>query len=290
VPLTDDEVDRLARRIDATPAVMDNALRAARLAGGGADEVERAALGIRRAAFGTATRRTPPAAVFVPELTCADRDLVTLADHIINGGRLKFSFCLSGPPGTGKSAFARYLARRLGLEVLQKRASDLLGMFVGESEKRIAAAFEEAREGHAFLIFDEADSLLFDRRDASRSWEISQVNEMLTQMEDHGLPVCFTTNLMDRIDAASLRRFTFHIRFSYLDREGLRRAWATFFGVEHPPVDAYALANLTPGDFTQAREQAEVLGQLGNARHLLGLLYDISRTKPGAAGTMGFMQ
>ena len=33
------------------------------------------------------------------------------------------------------------------------------------------------------LIFDEADSFLFDRREAVRSWEVTQVNEMLTWME-----------------------------------------------------------------------------------------------------------
>jgi len=58
----------------------------------------------------------------------------------------------------------------------------------------------------------------------TRSWEITQVNEMLTWMEDHPLPVCFTTNFMERVDSASLRRFTFQIVLNYLDKPGLRRA------------------------------------------------------------------
>jgi SpoVK/Ycf46/Vps4 family AAA+-type ATPase len=290
VPLSALEIEQLGRRLDATPAVLENALRAAHFSGGGAAAVERAARGIQRAAFGVETRRPAPAIEFVPELMCASRDLVELADMVVAGGRLKFSLCLSGPPGTGKSAFARYLARRLGLDVLHKRASDLLGMFVGESEKRIAAAFEEAREAKAVLIFDEADSLLFDRRDAVRSWEISQVNEMLTWMEEHQLPVCFTTNLMDRIDAASLRRFTFHVRFSYLDKPALKRAWLAFFAVAAPPEDALALANLTPGDFAQARAQAEVLAILTQPERIAALLADISRAKPGGSGAMGFMR
>ena len=126
------EIDHLARRVDATPAVLANALRAARLSGGGADAVEQAALGIQRAAFGIEVRHAAPPLAFVPELICASEDLVVLADQIVAGGRMDFSFCLSGPPGTGKSAFARYLARQLGLEVLHKRASDMLGMYVGE--------------------------------------------------------------------------------------------------------------------------------------------------------------
>ena len=81
----------------------------------------------------------------------------------------RFSLCLQGSPGTGKSAVVRYLADRLDLEVIQKRASDLMSMWVGDTEQRIAAAFAEARDADAFLVFDEADSLLADRRFAHRS-------------------------------------------------------------------------------------------------------------------------
>ena len=75
----------------------------------------------------------------------------------------------------------------MGLPVVQKRASDLLDPFVGGTERNIADAFAEARDTNAFLVFDEADSLLLERADAMRSWEISQVNEMLTWMEQHTL-------------------------------------------------------------------------------------------------------
>ena len=74
-------------------------------------------------------------------------------------------------------------SHRLG--VLHKRTSDLLSMWVGGTEKRIADAFAEARDDQAFLVFDEADSLLADRRGAQRNWEVTQVNEMLTWMESH---------------------------------------------------------------------------------------------------------
>lgn len=133
-----------------------------------------------RAVSGVGARRE----YFIPEsdpaLSKASMDLGQLAENLLRSGNPAFSLCLSGPPGTGKSAFARYLAKELGLELLQKRASDLLGAFVGESEKRIAEAFEEATEADALLIFDEADSFLYNRTQAVRSWEVTQVNEMLT--------------------------------------------------------------------------------------------------------------
>jgi ATP-dependent 26S proteasome regulatory subunit len=287
--LPDPDVERLAQRLDATPAIIENAIRAARFAGGGPEIIERAARGIMRAVSGVAARRLAAIPAFDPGLTTASRDLIALADQLVGGRARAFSLCLYGPPGTGKSAFARYLAGRLGLEVLQKRASDILGPYLGQSERNIADAFEEAREAGAFLVFDEADSLLLDRRDAQRSWEITQVNEMLTWMEEHPLPVCFTTNLMERIDQASLRRFTFNVRFDYLDRAGLERAWRVFFGLDAPPPDGLAFTNLTPGDFAKARKQAEVLGIVGNPDDLVELIADISRAKPGASGSLGFM-
>ena len=66
---------------------------------------------------------------------------VWLADRDAGSGVRCFTLCLQGPPGTGKSVFVHYLAERLGLEVVQKRASDLLSMWVGETEQRVAAAF-----------------------------------------------------------------------------------------------------------------------------------------------------
>jgi SpoVK/Ycf46/Vps4 family AAA+-type ATPase len=287
--LSPSDAEALARRLDATPAIYENALKAAKLAGGGADTIERAALGIVRAVSGVVARKSSAIPDFDPLLVCSDQDLSGLADRLVAAQARAFSICLSGPPGTGKSAFARYLSRRLGLELIQKRASDILGPYLGQTERQIATAFEEAREANAMLVFDEADSLLMDRRDAVRSWEITQVNEMLTWMEDHPLPVCFTTNFMERVDTASLRRFTFQVLLSYLDKPGLRRAWQIFFGSERIPAEASGIANLTPGDFAKARKQAEVLGVLDNPMRLAEIMSEISRSKPDARGGLGFV-
>jgi transitional endoplasmic reticulum ATPase len=125
---------------------------------------------------------------FDPALSSADVDLAQLADQVARSPARALSFCLSGPPGTGKSAYARHLAERIDYDVLERRFSDLSSMWLGESEKAIALAFEEAADLRAFLIFDEADSLLRDRFAAHHSWEVTQVNEMLTQMERHPYP------------------------------------------------------------------------------------------------------
>jgi hypothetical protein len=95
---------------------------------------------------------------------------------------------------------------------------------------------------------------------------------------------------MERVDTASLRRFTFQIVLSYLDKPGLRRAWQVFFGSDRIPQEAASIANLTPGDFAKARKQAEVLGVLDNPARLAEIMSDISRSKPDARGGLGFMR
>jgi transitional endoplasmic reticulum ATPase len=117
--------------------------------------------------------------------------------------------------------FARYLAERLDLELVEKRYSDLVSMWLGESEKAIALAFEEAADLRTFLVFDEADSLLRDRAAAQHSWEVTQVNEMLTRMERHPFPFACTTNAPELLDAASARRFLLKLRFA---RSRLRKS------------------------------------------------------------------
>ena len=156
-----------------------------------------------------------------------------------------------------EQARARYLAARLGMEVMQQRASDLLSCWVGESEKQIAAAFQAARARRAMLVIDEADSLLSDRREAVRSWEVTQVNEMLTWMESHPLPFVCTTNLMDRLDQASLRRFTLKLRFEPLNPAQAALAFERFFGIAAPRRLA---DGLTPGDFATVRRKRDLLG------------------------------
>ena len=160
-------------------------------------------------------------------------------------------------------------------------------MWVGGTEKAIAAAFTEARNAEAFLVFDEADSLLADRRLAQRSWEVSQVNEMLTWMESHPLPFACTTNFGERLDPATLRRFTFKIALDYLSPEQTKAAFRTYFGME-APAGVAGLTSLTPGDFSVVRRKAEILDCLGEPRALVEMLYEESKTKPEHERKIGF--
>ena len=277
----------LAREFDVTPGVASGVTSAAKLAGGTITDVRRGLQGLTRLLSGN----TPPAQgtpdKYEPALIRADVDPVQLADRVTLSGARHFSLCLQGPPGTGKSAFVRYLADRLGLEVMQKRASDLLSKWVGESERNIAKAFAEARDAESFLVFDEADSLLADRRLAVRSWEVSQVNEMLTWMESHPFPFAATTNFRERLDPATLRRFTFKIALDYLSPEQARVAFRIYFG-HKPPAEVASLAALTPGDFEVVRRKAEILDGLSDPCALMGMLHAECEAKPNWSRRVGF--
>ena len=283
----EEDAHALAREFDVTPGVASGVTAAARLGGGTIADVRRGVCGLARVLSGDTppTQRTPEK--YDPALIRADVDPVQLADRLVEGGARHFSLCLQGPSGTGKSAFVRHLADRLGLEVIQKRSSDLMSMWVGETEKAIAGAFTEARDAEAFLVFDEADSLLADRRLAQRSWEISQVNEMLTWMESHPLPFACTTNFGERLDLATLRRFTFKIAFDYLSPAQARAAFRTYFGIG-VPTGACGLPTLTPADFAVVHRKAAILDCLGDPPALVEMLHEESKAKPGRVRKIGF--
>ena len=290
IALPDADATRLARLVAAAPALASSALRAARLAGGGADTARQVVEGVARAMAGGALPAPQPDAdgQYDPALVNADADLATLEAGLLRPGATQaVSLLLSGPPGTGKSAWVRHLAGRMGLEVLHKRASDLFDPFVGVTEQRIAAAFAEAQEAGAFLVFDEADSLLAERGDAVRSWEVRQVNEMLTWMEAHPLPFACTTNLLDRLDRASLRRFLVKLRFGWLDAGQARRAFEGFFGVR-PSPGLDGLGTLTPADFALVRRRAEVTGEGADAGALVRMLAAECEGRVGGRLSIGF--
>lgn len=222
---------------------------------------------------------------YSPDFLNTSADLETLADGLARSrqGRL----CLYGPPGTGKTAFAHHLGLTLDMPVLVKRGSDLLDCFVGGTEAKIAAAFEQARNEQAILVIDEADSFLRERSDAAHSWEVTQVNELLTQMESFDGIFIASTNLMQVLDKASLRRFDFKIRFDAMSAVQCRKYLALLVPGAGATVLAHALAQigtigpLTPGDFANVMRQLQVFGEANDPARIVELLAEESRIRAG---------
>ena len=204
------------------------------------------------------------------------------------------TLCFYGAPGTGKTALAEHIAKALDKPLIVKQASDLMSKYVGETEQKMAAMFKEAEAEKAVLLLDEADSFLQDRRGAQRTYEVTEVNEMLQGMERYrGIFVC-TTNLLDRIDQAALRRFTFKIQFKPL----LRAQRETMFVVEALGGDAALwtdtlhsrlakLDQLCPGDFAAVKRQVEILDTALSPDEFMDQLEAEHRIKPEVRETRG---
>ena len=168
----------------------------------------------------------------------------------------KGRICCYGPPGTGKTAWAAWLAEQLDMPLLLKQGSDLLNPYVGGTEQNIAQAFEQAKADNALLVLDEVDTFLFSREGANRSWERSQVNEMLTQIECFEGLMVVSTNLIEVLDPAALRRFDLKLKFDYLtlrQRLDFAKQQAEILGLpllsEEDLSQIESLNLLTPGDF-----------------------------------------
>lgn len=207
-------------------------------------------------------------------------------------GKPRASICLHGPPGTGKTAYTMHLADRLAKPINVERASEWLSMWVGNTEKAIATAFRRARDEKAILFIDEADSFLQSRERARASWEVTQVNELLVQIETFdGILVC-ATNLMSSLDPASLRRFEIKIRFGAMTAA---QRWAMFLGLV-PGVDPARVRpaldrcdGVTPGDFAAvARRLRLVEGEVHPDRLLAGLEEELALKPGGRSRAVGF--
>ena len=309
VALSDGFLTSLTERKGLTPAQIRTAVRFADLAHSGSEAggqefealIERqlknsdAALG-RRPDAGKKGRR---------QVTTYDLDMLNVETRfeiprIVEAlkARGHGALCFYGAPGTGKTALGEYIAEHLGKPLIIKKASDLVSKYVGDTEQNMAAMFAEATQEKAVLLLDEADSFLLDRRGAQRSYEVTEVNEMLQQMERHdGVFIC-TTNLLDRMDQAALRRFTFKIKFMPLTKEQRERMFVT----EALAGDAERLTpevsrrlakleQLAPGDFAAVKRQCDILAVEFSMEEFIEQLEAEHRIKPEVREhrSMGFM-
>jgi SpoVK/Ycf46/Vps4 family AAA+-type ATPase len=231
--------------------------------------------------------------LYDPAFIHADADLAQVAEGIrrVRTGRV----CLYGPPGTGKTAYGRWLAGQLDAPLLVKRASNLLSMWVGGTEANMARAFREAEREGAVLLIDEVDSFLQDRRGAQRGWEVTGVNEMLTQMESFPGVFIASTNLMEGLDQAALRRFDLKVKFDFLMPEQsveLMRRHCAALGLAEPDDDARraarSLRQLTPGDFAAAVRQNRFRA-IATAAQLVEVLRGECAVKEGGRSAIGFV-
>lgn len=132
---------------------------------------------------------------------------------------------LYGPAGCGKTFFAQKFAEETGFSFKLIVPSDIGGMIIHETQKKVAELFEEAqREAPCIICFDEIDAMV-PRRTSTPGLEYqnTEVNEFLAQMNncgEKGIFIIGTTNNKDLIDPAVLRtgRLDYHVEIPKPDR------------------------------------------------------------------------
>ena len=189
--------------------------------------------------------------------------------------RPRMNLLLSGPPGTGKTEFVKHLGDILKTKVNVVMGSDLLDKYVGGTEQNIKRAFERAEAEHAILFLDEIDGLVQNRAGASHTWEVTQVNELLHQMENFNGVMVGATNFSKNLDPAIHRRFTFKLEFDYLDDRGKELFFERMFHTALTPAERarlHRIPRLAPGDFRTVRQSLYYYGgEITNEQRLAAL-------------------
>jgi transitional endoplasmic reticulum ATPase len=116
---------------------------------------------------------------------------------------------LYGPPGCGKTFFAKHFAEEVGFNFMLATPSTLKSRFINATQENIAKMFEDAEKNAPTIIFiDEINELLPNRDSDAHEMSKSAVNEMLAQMDrtgEKGIFIIGATNYPDMIDPAMLR-------------------------------------------------------------------------------------
>ncbi|MEI8092605.1 MAG: AAA family ATPase [Spirochaetales bacterium] len=198
--------------------------------------------------------------VYDLSLVGCDHDLKEVGDTLAEFQRQRerpdfegrWNALCSGKPGTGKTEWVKSICSDLGMRLTYVSGGDVISPFVGMTERRIAQMFRTAQDEGSVLFLDEADSLLRSREGAKNPWEITQVNEFLTRMDNFSGVFFCATNSLETLDPALMRRFTWKLTFRPPEAEArVRLVSARFPGLvfsEAQQARIHRLEGLTPGD------------------------------------------
>lgn len=132
-----------------------------------------------------------------------------------------------GKPGTGKTESAFQIARLMNRDILTVKMEDLIDSHLGQTSKNIVTLFDEIRHlysNNIIILFDEIDALVMNRISNNDLREMGRVTSTflkeLDSLSDNIILIA-TTNLVDYIDNALLRRFDAKISFDRYSNEDL---------------------------------------------------------------------
>lgn len=159
---------------------------------------------------------------------------------------------LYGVSGSGKTMFAKELAKAINKDIIVAKCSDLLSKWVGRSEKNVAKLFNENKD--KIILLDEIDSFISSRSNSNSEDNNKLVNEFLTQLDEFDGMFIGTSNLKDKIDSAFERRFDLKIEFDFMKKEDsieLAKEYLKLLKIKYDKkcLDRLNSVKLTPGIF-----------------------------------------
>jgi transitional endoplasmic reticulum ATPase len=200
---------------------------------------------------------------------------------------------LYGPPGCGKTFFAKHFAEEVGFNFILATPSSLKSRFINATQENIAKMFEEAEKNSPTIIFiDEINELLPNRDSDAHEMAKSAVNEMLAQMDrtgEKGIFIIGATNFPDKIDPAMLRAGRLDKKF-YLPPPDFEARKAMFemylknrpldFGMDYDHLSTLT-ANYVSSDIEFLVNEASRLALKEKSRITMQILENIIKnTKP----------
>jgi len=165
------------------------------------------------------------------------------------GGSL--SLLMSGPPGTGKSRLARFIAQELDLELYIARLDGVISSFLGSTSKNIRALFDFATKRPCILFLDEFDAIAKLRNDSQEMGELKRVVNSFIQNLDalgpHSI-ILAATNHENLLDSAIWRRFAYRLELGFPVNKHRAQMWPQFLlPIQFNERDIKLLVDLSEG-------------------------------------------
>jgi hypothetical protein len=178
-------------------------------------------------------------------------EFLSIAKSDAQADTTAISLLMCGPPGTGKTRLARFIAQELGLDLYIARLDGLISSFLGSTSKNIRALFEFAAKTPCILFLDEFDAIAKLRGDSHELGELKRVVNSFIQNLDtlgaHSIVVA-ATNHQELLDSAIWRRFSYRLALGFPSAEQRRLMWAQFFfPLQFTPQETNLLVDLSEG-------------------------------------------
>lgn len=203
---------------------------------------------------------------------------------------------LNGNSGTGKSQYAAYIANKCNKKLITIVGSNILDMWVGESEKKINRIFTSLTNNDILLI-EEADALFTSRENLGhRMHDKALVNEFLAHLERYKGTLIITTNYLRDIDKAFLRRFNLKLEFLDIKRENIHKILMDNINIfklvksKIRDTDLDNLRELRLGDIGNVNKNIKFFNIKTAQEYIDALKREITIRKEDSSNSMGFLK